>query len=207
MHSVASEGVAGKVKIRHLSCYCFPCIQQNYDSCEYKDCVEAFRSVTFGKSDNTRNNDSEAASDESADEDDMNPIADLIEMNPITDLIWKDSTIAIKPSSDSNREYFLFHVTSDGVITLNETINVPEYGHTYSVGDQVIKGYYYSYEKTSRAGCYYKRLSAEAVVPKESVLYVGVDLQKHRRHPNLHLLKPVDECDIMCSISSCTCIE
>jgi hypothetical protein len=41
----------------------------------------------------------------------------------------------------------------------------------------------------------------EAIVPKESVLYVGVDLQAQGKSPELYLLKSVDECDIMCAIS------
>ena len=70
---------------------------------------------------------------------------------------------------------------------LTKTISAPEYEHTYHVGEQVIKGYNYSYEKTTRDGCMYKRLTKEAIVPKESVLYVGIDLQQHHKHKHLDL--------------------
>ena len=174
--------------IRH----CIPCIHEDYTKCENKEYVEPFSSVTFGTD-----------TEESDDEDNLSPSEEETYSNndSLTNLIWKDSVVALKPSSDSNREYFLFHVTSDGVIELTETVHAPEYGHTHFPGAKVIKGYYYSYTKTTRDGCFYKKLLKEAIVPKESVLYVGVDLQSQGKSPELYLLKSVDECDIMCAIS------
>ena len=123
-----------------------------------------------------------------------------INNDSLTNLIWKDSVVALHRTVTGSTFPFMLHLmVSSNWLKL--FIRTPEYGHTYFLGAKVIKGYYCSYTKTTRDGCFYKKLMKEAIVPKESILHVGVDLQSQGKSPELYLLKPIDECDIMCAIS------
>ncbi|KAG1682984.1 Acetylcholinesterase [Nymphon striatum] len=115
--------------------------------------------------------------------------------NAMYDMICLDTVVAVRPNVESLCDYFLLYVTSAGVITLSE--NVESLGLEYSVGDNVIHGYYYNFVKASKQGSLYKVMEVKAVIiPAGSVVYVGVELQAQA--DGRQLISSFDDEDIMC---------
>ena len=96
----------------------------------------------------------------------------------ISTVICKDSVVAIRPSADSFYDFFLFHVTSDGVASVENVSSDDEYGHEYPPGIKVICGYYYEAETSTRKSHKYKaKPQTTAIIPKDCVLYFGFESQ------------------------------
>ena len=76
----------------------------------------------------------------------------------------------------------------------------PDFNYTYELGAEVVVGKYYNYEKTSREGCLYKKDDRVAIVPKQSIVYVGLDITASKKKTNLFVLQTVDHEDILCSL-------
>ena len=76
----------------------------------------------------------------------------------------------------STHDYFLFNVTSDGMVCLPDTVESCE--HCYSQGTHIVEGFYYELIKSNRKGSIYRKSanSAKIIIPVECVLYVGIDL-------------------------------
>ena len=189
IHCIRSLGKDGKIANRELSCYCISCINEEFDQCENKDYVMPYEEVSFG------NFNVEEPMDTTEDEEeDPEPV-----YTDYSGMIAKDSVIAIKPSSDSFLMYFLFYVNSDGVEVLDQDIT--NLGHAYPKGTEVFRGYYYNNTKLSREGLIFKKdITTEVLVPKESVLYVGIELKESRK-PGEFVLSHIDHDDIICYVS------
>ena len=121
-----------------------------------------------------------------------------IKYNLLNSMVFKDSVVALKPNKESFYDYFLLHVTSNGVIKSDGTSYDTD-GHKYPKDTTIITGYYYEYVKTTRKGLEYKAKQLETTVPAASVLYTGIDLHTGKGG---FLLTTEDHEDIMCSISS-----
>ena len=52
----------------------------------------------------------------------------------ISTVVCKDSIVAIKPSSDSFYDFFLFLVTSEGVVNIEDVATADDFGHRYPRG-------------------------------------------------------------------------
>ena len=103
-------------------------------------------------------------------------------------VITKDSVVAIRPNSASFYDYFLFHVTSNGIEEVTETSASDVYGNTYPMGT------------TNARGCFYKNASdKQALIPKGSILYFGIDMTKKK---DLYFLPQDTHEDILCSVSA-----
>ena len=84
------------------------------------------------------------------------------------EMVSEDSVLSIWPNVKWLSEYFLFHMTSDGVMRLDDTIVSSR--PLYSKGTCILHGYYYDYIKYNQKGGIYKKVKDSA-----SVLYVGTD--------------------------------
>ena len=115
-------------------------------------------------------------------------------------VITKDSVVAIRPNSASFYDYFLFHVTSNGIEEVTETSASDVYGNTYPMGTKIVKGFYYEHVKTNARGCFYKDTSdKQALIPKGSIFYFGIDMTKKK---DLYFLPQDTHEDILCSVSA-----
>ena len=96
-------------------------------------------------------------------------------------------------------DYFLFHVTSNGMVCLKETATC--LGHTYAMGTNVFYGFHYEFIKSSKKGCWYKKCNQDnnLIIPAGCVLYVGIDLATVK---DSYWLQIEDHQDIMCAIAA-----
>ena len=117
-----------------------------------------------------------------------------------TSLICSDTVIAIMPALQALDDYYLLHVTSPGVITLEKDQKC-DFGHTFQKGSDVIVGCFYKFQRTSKGNIIFKRDKKTAIVHKDSVLYVGVELSQNAKNPNLYTLSKTDHEDILCTVS------
>ena len=104
------------------------------------------------------------------------------------------------PSVQSLDDYYLLHVISQGVITLDED-QQSDYGHMFTKGTEVIVGNFYKFQRTTRGNSTFKRDTKRALVHKDSVLYVGVVLSQDAKKPNMYTLSKTDHEDILCTVS------
>ena len=181
LHCVSSVGTPGTLKTRQLSCYCFSCLHGHYLNCDNQDYVDNFKVVKFSDyAGEDESDEHENESDEHENQVDQMDHADSEETyDMISTVVCKDSIVAIKPSSDSFYDFFLFHVTSDGVINIEDVATDNVFGHRYPNGTKVICGYYYEAETVSRKSHRYKaKPESQAVIPKDCVLYFGFELEK-----------------------------
>lgn len=201
LHSVASVNAKGQLKTRMLSCYCVMCLE--YDECENKSYVDPFRLVNFLENpDETVDSGSEQADSESEDDQEENQFessADDVSFsppqNPLFEMISQDSVVAVRPHSQSLEDYFLFNVTSDGMVCLPDSVE--SFGH--SQGTHIVEGFYYEHIKSNRKGSIYRKSanSAKIIIPVECVLYVGIDLVQDGGQ---YILQIQDHEDILCFI-------
>ena len=118
----------------------------------------------------------------------------------LSTLICFDSVVAIMPSVNSLDDYYLLYTTSEGVVTLEKDTQ-SEYGIMYSKGSDVIFGHFYQYQRSTRDKCIYKMGKKQAIVHKDSVLYVGVEVSVNEKDPRLYILSCTDHEDILCAVS------
>ena len=111
----------------------------------------------------------------------------------MADLICKNSVVAVRPNVESLSDYFLFEVTSDGVEHLEKT--VISSGHCYAAGTKVLHGNFFNHVRSDKKGHSYRKAEENSIIPAETVLYVGVDLDESK---NLYILSGSDHEDIMC---------
>ena len=103
--------------------------------------------------------------------------------------------------SDAIYSFFVLHVPSSGVYELEEDTR-SQYGHTYLAGTKVLKGHFLNYQNTTREGHLYKEdTKTEAIIPKECVVYYGIDIQPSSKKPDLHVLQNVNHEDILLNIA------
>ena len=117
--------------------------------------------------------------------------------NPLFEMISQDSVVAVRPHSQSLEDYFLFNITSDGMVCLPDTVE--SCGHRYSQGTYIVEGFYYEHIKSNRKGSIYRKSanSAKIIIPVVCVLYVGIDLV---HDGGQYILQIQDHEDIMCFI-------
>ena len=114
-------------------------------------------------------------------------------------MICKNMIVAVRPNIESLSDYFLFHVESDGVVTLTE--EKTNFGHRYARGTRVLLGYFYDLVSCNKKGSLYriKGGNEDVLLPVESVLYVGVELSKVGKNFSLNVQ---DHEDIMCWLAA-----
>ena len=93
--------------------------------------------------------------------------------------------------------YYLLHVTSDGVVDLSQE---KEFDYVHSKGSDVLIGHFYIHQKTAREGILYKRDSKVAIIHRDSMIYVGIELSG-KSNQEFYVLSCTDHEDILCSIS------
>ncbi len=195
LHSVQSVNVDGNLNIRYLSCYCFPCLTYDFKNCENIAYVSPFKVVNFGGEQLTADPSNNYATDT---EEPTNEV-----LHNMYNLVCKGSFIAIKPGTDSLYDYHLFQVESEGIITITDETSAPsDFNYTFALGDEVVVGHYYNYQKTTREGCLYKLDQRTATIPKQSIVYVGIDVTPSQKKSStgLYVLQTVDHEDILCSL-------
>ena len=119
----------------------------------------------------------------------------------ISMVVCKDSVVAIRPDANALYDFFLLHVTSDGVKLIEELENtVDEFGHQnqYPHSTKVITGYYYEQHQAGNPHQYKPNTKATAIIPKDCILYFGIELIKSRHG---FTLSNSDYTDIMCAIA------
>jgi hypothetical protein len=180
LHSLSYVGQDGRDKVRELSCYCVPCINQQYESCDNKEYVECFKDVNFLAAPVDSDEDTDIEIDIEIDNavelgSEANVREDILVLG-ISSMICRDSVVAIMPSVQSLDDYYLLNVTSDGVITLEKDTE-SDYGIKYLKGSEEVQGLFYQFNRATKLD---KKL---AIVHKDSVLYVGVELSKSEKDP------------------------
>lgn len=176
LHSVASTGVEGQVKTRLLTRYCQECIIGKYENCENTAFVEPFELVRFLS--DFQPSMSDVIEEDSEDTEHSMETHETGELNSTYEMISKDSVVAEQPNIESLDDYFLFCVTSDGMVCLEDTVACS--GHEYHKGTHVLYGFYYQLVKSNRKGSFYKRSkrSDSIIIPVRCVIYVGIDLDE-----------------------------
>lgn len=130
LHSVKSTTRQKSVMVRQRSCYCHECLHETSEQCQNQSMVSEWQEVQLtaeGSRPNLR------ADDQLADQDTACRVADLAE---------KGSTVAIAAEDDPFYDYYLLHVTSDGVVDLEDP-TTDDNGQTYHRGASVLFGHYY----------------------------------------------------------------
>lgn len=160
------------------------------------------RRVWFGAGDRQEDNVDEAQPGTSHEESER-PERNLAEDDPaidhtmhISQLASCGSVCAIRPAVASTiYDYFLFEVT-EPVHTLTSD-QTDAYGNAFHRGCDVLTGFFYDVHKEKRAGTIYKFNRKKcAIIPKESVLYVGIELRPERGK-DLGMLRATDHSDIL----------
>ena len=196
IHAACSVNMPGRILVNELSCYCTECINGS-QNCEWKDYVQPMKVEHFvdGVDAHNVHESGEASQVEAMDtSDDACDSAD----EWISAVITKNSVIAIRPNSASVHDYFLFHVTSNGIEEVTESPATDVYGNYYPVGCKVARGFYYEHVKTNASGCFYKGTSDKlALVPKGSILYYDIEMTESNE---MYFLPKDTHEDIMCSV-------
>ena len=98
-------------------------------------------------------------------------------------------------SEMSLEAYYLFKASCKPVeLKADET---DEYGMLYKAGSIVVRGHFYDYVKGLKAGSVYKENSKSALINKDTIVFVGVDLEPHRSRL---LLKASDHTELILSV-------
>ena len=106
------------------------------------------------------------------------------------------SVCAIIPREKSLDAYYLFKYTSKPAeLGKDET---DDYGMLYKAGSIIIRGHFYDYVKEMKAGSVYKENRKAAIIYKDTIVFVGINLESRRSGL---LLKAADHAELLLSVT------
>ncbi|EDO31600.1 predicted protein [Nematostella vectensis] len=120
LHSVKTTPVQCKISTRLRSCLCFGCIEG--EECENREFVDEWKEIILTREEavaTTRQNQESGEIDMS--------------VNGMASIVKAGSVVAIAAEDDNAYDYYLFKVSSDGAIVLNEHV-LDDYNAAYQKG-------------------------------------------------------------------------
>ena len=102
----------------------------------------------------------------------------------MTDIVKAGSVVAIAAADNNTYDYYLFKVSSDGAMTLNEPV-VDDYNSAYEKGSLVLKGNFFL--RDNLIDMTYKLDNKSAVVYAKTVRAICGDLKQKKKRKNLFI--------------------
>ncbi|XP_068689864.1 uncharacterized protein [Montipora foliosa] len=130
LHSVRACSEQLKIYVRERACYCFSCLEEQYDECENQQWVEPWREIHLQR-------EPSAAQTRSVDD-----AGDIEHSVQLAELAVNGSVVAIAADEDLQYDYYLLKVVSDGVVRLESDFE-DDYGSIFSCGQSVLLGHFF----------------------------------------------------------------
>lgn len=187
----------GQLQIRNLSCYCAECMKNNSKDCINLSHVSPFSKVSFSP-------DAPSTSSSGMSEPLINvPVLENEfsvegdETVSLASLAVRGSIVAVRPNMESVYDYFLFKVTSDGIMKL--TTNTSDgNGLPFTAGSEVLGGFFFEIDKETCKGSFYRLLKKQSYIHKDTVVSVGIELDE--LDSGMWCLKPLGHAEVMLSL-------